>query len=307
MKKIEHKKQSSSDDGVNNKYPYQRLSFWELFCRNTRMKKMNFQTKPNNVVSQHIRMHLDESGESLSTFAEKAKLSKSTISRILSTSKKHEINVRTLKKLANAIGLPPDAFILPDGLISFESSFHKASFIDNPFGEGREVYNKALNRAIGKSSIYICDTIPEFLKLPEVLSVELGDQVDALCYGDFMDVIFGSIKSQPLFSGVVLMDKYTLMDLVNGTRIYEGLEPSILSKQVQNIKHFFDLTFPTVMGYAVDFRRSGISTSFTVDDGYGVQFAFGGYIEWQNSVLNNVIRENVKLAIKDAVPVNAFF
>lgn len=272
-----------------------------------RMTKMNFQTKSNNVVSQHIRAHLDESGESLSTFAEKAKLSKSTISRILSASKKHEINVRTLKKLADAIGLPPDAFIQPDGFISFESSFQKASFIDKPFGEGREVYSKALNRAIGKSSIYICDTIPEFLKLPEVLSVELGDQVDALCYGDFMDVIFGSIKSQPLFSGVVLMDKYTLMDLVNGTRIYEGLEPSILSKQVQNIKHFFDLTFPTVMGYAVDFRRSGISTSFTVDDGYGVQFAFGGYIEWQNSVLNNVIRENVKLAIKDAVPVNAFF
>ena len=103
------------------------------------------------------------------------------------------------------------------------------------------------------------------------------------------------------------MDKYTLMDLVNGTRVYVGLEPSVLSYQIAKIRHFFDLTFPTVMGYAVDFKRNGISTSFTVDDGYGVQFAFGGYIEWHSFTLNNAIRENVKLAIRDAVPVNAFF
>lgn len=268
---------------------------------------MNLQTKSNNVVSQRIRAHLDESGDSLSTFAEKAKLSKSTISRILSSNKYHEVNVRTIKKLANAIGISPDAFIQPDGLISFESLFHKASFTNNPFGEGREVYSKALNKSIGRSCIYICDTIPEFLKLPDVLTAELGDQVDPFCYGDFMEVIFGSIKLQPIFSGVVLMDKYTLMDLVNGTRVYEGLEPSVLSNQIAKIRHFFDLTFPTVMGYAVDFKRNGISTSFTVDDGYGVQFAFGGYIEWHSFTLNNAIRENVKLAIKDAVPVNAFF
>ena len=137
---------------TNKKFLYQKPSFFGDVLPTMRLTKMSHQTEPSNLVSQNIKAHLEESGESLSAFAEKAQLSKSTISRIISSPQQHEINVRTLKKIANAIGLPPDAFIEPDGLISFESTFHKASFIENPFSEGREVYNKALNRALGRSS-----------------------------------------------------------------------------------------------------------------------------------------------------------
>lgn len=257
-------------------------------------------------IADEIRKYSEEHGVSFSAFAEKCGVSKSTISRIIHSDSTQSLNMRTLSKIASVLSEDENPKnknpAIPIGAV-----FNNVKFVCDSFFNGREVYQNAIMRSLGKNAIYICDTIPEFLKTTPTLRSELGEEIQPENYGEFMTQMYDFISKYADISGIVMMDSYVINQLFHNEGMYKNMEKHESNEQIETLKMFFQNVFPKIVGYVVDFRKNSLTTSYTIDDGYGVQFSFGGYVEWNSEEFNKAIRDKVLKSIRNAQPINSYF
>jgi transcriptional regulator with XRE-family HTH domain len=243
-----------------------------------------------------IRQYLREKEITSAEFASIAGVSPATVSRVLNGVA--SINTRTLVKLSSAIGEPINGLINVEN-INLKNTFHATKFHENSFSESEHIFIEAFAKSNGKFSIYICDTIPEILKQSYTLKCELGPLVDADEYAKTLSEMKTQLVNEKNWSGIILIDEQVYESLLTGGGLYSALSDVERKNQLKTLYASLTAIAPKVLTYVTNFRKSGLSTVFTIETGYGVQFEFGGYREWQSKAMFEIIKKQVLLAIQN--------
>ena len=249
-------------------------------------------------LKRHILVVLEARGETAFNFAARANVSPATISRILNGAAT-SLNTSTLKKIVHALDCELTLTSEINAAREAGQILGKIKFTKNAFDDGALIYAKAFARSQGKSAVYICDTIPEILKTAPILAAELGKQINATTYSEMMSGLLNQSEVLQRIYGAVFIDDFVIKQLIAREGAYSSITKEELDTQLKHLHSFFEAAFPKIQGYVVNFKKSGLTTAFAIDDGYGVQFSYGGYLEWENSDLNNEIFRRSREAISD--------
>jgi len=225
----------------------------------------------------------------------RAKVSPATISRIIRNESEFAASYTTERKILAALGIEISYKRAKSSSVGSNIIFDQFQFTPHASEvESRNVFLNALKKSQGRAAVYACDTIPEFLKTTSVLTAELGKKFDAEAYSGYMSSIVSEMSDLGNFSGVIFIDDAIFSSLLNRTGLYQQLSQDDVDEQVSAIKLFFEAVFPKVQGYVLDFRKNGLTTVFILDNGYGVNFFYRGYLEWSCEELNQkIFRQSV--------------
>lgn len=256
-------------------------------------------------LKQYILSVLKARGETAFNFAARANVSPATISRILNGSAT-SLNTSTLKKIVRTLDCELTLTSEINAAREAGKILGSMKFTKNAFDEGALIYAQAFARAQGKSAVYICDTIPEILKTAPILAAELGKQINATKYSELMNGLLSQSEVLNNITGAVFIDEFVIKQLIAREGAYSSVTKEESDAQLKHLYAFFEATFPKIQGYVVNFKRSGLTTAFAIDDGYGVQFSYGGYLEWQNPDFNKEIFRRSHEAMSNGVGLTSY-
>ena len=106
--------------------------------------------------------------------------------------------------------------------------------------------------------------------------------------------------------GTFFIDRHTILDMVNRCGKYHTLTNSEVDEQINIIEVFFKEAFPRVHGYILDYKENNLSTAFVIEQKFGAQFAYGGYLEWESEILGKIIHDKAVASTNNAESVSSF-
>lgn len=225
-------------------------------------------------------------------------VSKASLSLLLNGHTKTLPNALTLLKLGQALGISVDSLLA--GIIE-RSRMKYTSFLcevsPDGFAPDNKIYQATAHRSTETFSIYICHTVPEYLKTDDILVAELGDRPEVTAYALKMAKVRRQVECSE-YMGIILCDSAVLDQLQSRTGIYRGISEHAAVEQISILQSHFDLKSPKIQNVVVSYLKNDITTSFISDcDRFSVTH-MGGYLSWRSSIHANHIRERIRTAIR---------
>lgn len=256
-----------------------------------------------NHIARALNMLLAERKLSATELALGAGISNATVSKLRQKDYAGAVSFNVILKICQFFDVPLDYFA-PSGFI--QKTHIPFSFHDAALEGGAFIYDEFMKRSLSGESLYISNTIPDALKTAAVMTAELGEQSYIPPYAAKMKAIRESDAIIKSLSGAFFIDEIMLLDLMNTRGIYASLSHDDASEQVQIVHRLFEAVFPRVHGYVIDFRRNDLSTCFVVDQRFGAQFVFGGYLEWESPTLGQMVHKKAMRAALGATSITQF-
>lgn len=254
-------------------------------------------------IAQQLKKLMSDHNINSSILSENSGLSKATISNILSAQLGLP-SLRSIYRLAVFFKTDVDYFLLKtNGITSMRNitmDFYPDAFLsENKMYEEAAISNPEIFR------VYICDTIPEFLKTEAILRAEIGGRKEIQEYAARMEGLKNFLLSSTL-SGLYLCDRYVLDSLKKRQGCYAALSTEEMQDQVEKIMKFNSAFFPQSQGYAVDYRKTGLTTCYLYDRDQIVMFSFEGYLSFFNQPITQTVKERVRNAISQGEGIQAY-
>ena len=257
----------------------------------------------HNHIAKALNMLLSEQKLSATELALGAGISNATVSKLRQKDYAGAVSFNVILKICQFFDVPLDYFA-PSGFI--QKTHVPFSFHDAALEGGSFIYDEFMKRSLSGETIYISSTIPDALKTVAVMTAELGEQSYIPTYAAKMKAIRESDAVVKSLKGAFFIDQTILEDLMNSRGLYANLKAEDAAEQVEIVHRLFEAVFPRVHGYVVDFRRAELSTCFVVDQRFGAQFVFGGYLEWESASLGQMVHKKAMKAALGATSITQF-
>ena len=161
----------------------------------------------------------------------------------------------------------------------------------------RSVYQRAWQRAHFDEFIYIPSSLPEFVKHPAVLRIEIGPETDLTRYLAENDALRRSLPALTGAKGLILMDRARLDIIFNRHGPYAGLTEAAVAEQ-RRMVHDLIAELPSRIEMKVcDIEGAGLSAGAVVGDMVTLS-SMGGYLVTQDARLKAMITARSEEAAK---------
>jgi len=250
-----------------------------------------------------LKKLMSENEINLSTLSEKSGVSKATISNMLS-GQLGLPSLRSIYRLAVFFETDVDYFLLKTNDILHLRNI-TVDFYPDAFLSENRIYEEVAASNPESFRVYICDTIPEFLKTEAILRAEIGDRKELQEYAARMEGLKNFLLSSAL-SGLYLCDRYVLESLKKRQGCYAALSMEEMQDQIERIRKFNSLFFPQSQGYAVDYRKTRLTSSYLYGDDRIVMFTFEGYLSFSSQLITQSVKERVRNAILQGESIQAY-
>ena len=160
---------------------------------------------------------------------------RSTISELLSPDNMRLPSIASLINIARALSVNVSE-LLPEHFLSIDVDFHQKRRVFFPHGVAslQQTLDLISRYSLQSGIFYHPRTIPEFLKSPEILSVEMGVPMESLT----QYVAELARMREAKLAGVLIIDESVLEDLIDRKGIYDGLSRQVSIDTVQAIRQF---------------------------------------------------------------------
>lgn len=258
-----------------------------------------------SILARHLAEALKDAGISPAELSRRTGISKAAISNAMSEKNPKIPNLHTLYLIAKTLGRSLDYLV--GNTIQFETNRQSLAveFYSNAFLPDNKVYESVAIADDSLYRVYICDTIPEFIKTEAVLRCEIGQRSSLNAYIEKMKVLKGKLL-QSNMAGLFLCDMSVLHQLLSLTGLYRNLKLEDQRAQIDQFMNYTQSVFPKVTGYAVDYRSFDISTAYLYGHDKIVSFQHGGYFFYSSNVLTTQLHDRIKSATQAGVLVEKF-
>lgn len=249
---------------------------------------------------------LKDAGISPAELSRRTGISKAAISNAMSEKNPKIPNLQTLYLIAKALGRSLDYLV--GNTIEFDTDKQSFSveFYANAFLPDNKIYETVAASDDSLYRVYICDTIPEFIKTEAVLKCELGQRLELIDYVERMKFLKATLL-QSNMSGLFLCDTSMLHQMLSLTGLYRNLKLEDQLAQIEQLMNYTQSVFPKVTGFAVDYRSFDISTAYLYGHDKIVSFQHGGYFFYSSQVLTQQLHARIKSATQAGVLIDKFF
>lgn len=182
-----------------------------------------------------VEQRMRELGMSPSELASATGNPRSTISELLNLDNMRLPSVPSLINIARALSINVSE-LLPQHLLSMDVDFHQSrrAFFPHGLESLQHTVDLIKKYSLRSGVFYHPRTIPEFLKSPEILGLEMGVPVEnVMQYASEL----ARLRDAKL-SGVLVLDEWILESLVDRKGIYEGLSRQVSIDAIQAIRKF---------------------------------------------------------------------
>jgi transcriptional regulator with XRE-family HTH domain len=182
-----------------------------------------------------VEQRMGDLGMTASELASATGNPRSTISELLNLENMRLPSVPSLINIARALSINVSE-LLPDHLLSMDADFHQSRRVFFPHGlvSLQQTVDLITKYSLRSGIFYHPRTIPEFLKSPEILALEMGVPVDSVT-----QYVAGLAHLRDAkLSGVLVLDESILEHLVDRKGIYDGLSRQSSIDAVQAIRKF---------------------------------------------------------------------
>jgi hypothetical protein len=181
--------------------------------------------------------------------------------------------------------------------ISLSGSFYPANAIP-----AQKIYKRL---AAGETFVIACETIPEVIKTPAIRRAEAGDEAKLAHVTEKMVVARNEMEA-PTLRAEVVIDRYVLEDLLNGTRRYSALSEQDRIEQFLIMYQFF-ANEPNQSAYVADCHAVRLSPAILIGDGPLMRYSFGGFMEVNAPDLHQLFRARVAEARAKGKPLEQWW
>lgn len=256
-----------------------------------------------NKIAQALNRLLEERGVSATDLAVGAGVSNATVSKLRRADHSGAVSFNVVLKIAKFFNVPLESFA-PDDFGG--KTYQPFSFQDVALQDGAAIYDQFMARSLNAESIYISNTLPDALKTQAVILAELGDQPFVSAYAEKMRAIRENPDVIKNISGAFFVDESIMLCLLRRQGIYAQLTENDAAEQIEILNALFETAFPRVHGYVIDFRSNNLSTCFVVNQKFGAQFVFGGYLTWESEELGQMVHKKAMSAARKATGITQF-
>jgi hypothetical protein len=152
----------------------------------------------------------------------------------------------------------------------------------------RSVYQRAWQKAHFDEFIYIPSSLPEFVKHPDVLRIELGPDTDLTRYLAENAGLRRSLPALTGFNGLILMDRARLDLIFRRLRPYGALGKAAVAEQRRMVNELVSELPPRIAMKVCDIEAARLSGGSVVGD-MVILSAMGGYLVSQDPRLRALI------------------
>jgi hypothetical protein len=163
----------------------------------------------------------------------------------------------------------------------------------------QDVFLRYWRAAHFSTFVYLPISLPEFLKIPAVLSAELGAHRDLTEYVQRMTALRRSLELTKQASGNVLLDSQAISAILDRQGRYTELGASDVSEQMAVLLEFASNLPNGIECLVVDFERSRLSCGAVVGEDV-VVYAMGAYVLVRDSGVRDIILARCDAARSDA-------
>lgn len=183
-----------------------------------------------------------------------------------------------------------DASAPPEDLAPFSVT---ADFYPDFISAWRSVYQRAWQRAHFDRFIYIPSSLPEFIKHPDVLRIEIGPETDLTRYVAENAALRRSLPLLTGTSGLILIDGTGLDMILQRRGAYGGLSAEAVAEQLGMMSDMIAILPPQIAVRVCDFGGSGLSSGSVVGDMVTLA-SMGGYLVTEDARLAALIAARSK-------------
>lgn len=161
----------------------------------------------------------------------------------------------------------------------------------------RSVYQRAWQKAHFDEFIYIPSSLPEFVKHPDVLQIELGPDTDLTRYLSENAGLRRSLPALTGFSGLMLMDRSRLDVIFRRLGPYRALSKAAIAEQRRMVNELVCKLPPRIGMKVCDIEAARLSGGSVVGD-MVIMSSMGGYLVMQDARLKALITARCHKAVK---------
>lgn len=229
-----------------------------------------------------------------------ADVGKGLLTRLITDEPDRLPDTYTLIKLAHALDVSLEYLLgLGAGRADAQISF-AADFFDDASGSGNAVCDDVFLAQAGGYFVYICETIPDFLKTRAVLDLELGDKAAAAALHARALAMREATEAREN-CGIMILDCGTIDHLAGGTGPYAGLTAAQAREQLGAISEFLDGQHPIISATVVDFHKHGLTQMYLSTPCRVVSRLGDGYLSVGNGELYRRLRAKARAACRAGV------
>jgi transcriptional regulator with XRE-family HTH domain len=258
-----------------------------------------------SILARHLGEALKDAGISPAELSRRTGISKAAISNAMSEKNPKIPNLHTLYLIAKTLGRSLDYLVGNTFEFDTDKQSLAVEFYANAFLPDNKIYESVAISDDSLYRVYICDTIPEFIKTEAVLKCELGQRPELSDYVERMKILKDNLLKSHM-SGLFLCDMSILHQLLSLTGLYRNLTLEDQRTQIDQLINYTKSVFPKVTGYAVDYRSFDISTAYLYGHDKIVSFQHGGYLLCSSQVLTTQLHARIKSATQAGVLVEKF-
>jgi hypothetical protein len=152
----------------------------------------------------------------------------------------------------------------------------------------RSVYQRAWQRAHFDDFIYIPSSLPEFIKHPDVLRIEVGPDTDLTRYLAENAALRHSLPTLTGGKGLILIDGARVDMILQRRGAYGGLSDAALAEQRDMISDMIAVLPSQITIRVCDIERAGLSGGAVVGDMVTLA-SMGGYLVTQDARLKALV------------------
>lgn len=252
-------------------------------------------------LASKLREAMEARKITVAQLAFQADISKSSLARLVDKDLDRLPDTYTLVKLAYALDVNLD-YLLGLSLQQTEAEISfGADFYPGVHSADNTIYEGAFLPTGGAYFIYVCETVPDYLKTMAVLALELGSAEMATAYHARMTALreaAGTVEA----NGLVLMDRRVIDQLRAGRGLYAGLTGDEIADQLASLTRFFDAQSPTLGALVVEYHTEGLTPVFLSSPSRVLTRLGDGYVAAGNSQLYQHLRQQALTASRKGVP-----